>query len=204
MPAWSGRGMRYQDPAAHREQGARQAEGEGPGQLGMLDQNHVSTESLTISVQVFIVALSRTNNTKLNGAVIDNESQVQLYHEDQFTIGDRHFRWEYPTGSRLFQVKRPAQSSSPEMLLEKIEELETALRQERQEKMALRKEKLALTKKNQDLTEQNKIQKRRIDRMQTMSCDLAVFPTRTIQLFPSRRQLQEPWSSDPGMDTTNN
>ena len=91
-----------------------------------------------------------------------------------------------------------------EMLLEKIEELETALRQERQEKMALRKEKLALTKKNQDLTEQNKIQKRRIDRMQTMSCDLAVFPTRTIQLFPSRRQLQEPWSSDPGMDTTNN
>ena len=78
-----------------------------------MDQNHVSTESLTISVQVFIVALSRTNNTKLNGAVIDNESQVQLYHEDQFTIGDRHFRWEYPTGSRLFQVKRPAPASSP-------------------------------------------------------------------------------------------
>ena len=65
------------------------------------------------SVQVFIVALSRTNNTKLNGSVIDNESQVQLFHEDQFTIGDRHFRWEYPTGSRLFQVKRPAPASSP-------------------------------------------------------------------------------------------
>ena len=71
-----------------------------------------------------------------------------------------------------------------EMLLEKIEELETALRQERQEKMALRKEKLALTKKNQDLTEQNKIQKRRIDRMQTMSCDLAHVPNKDDPTLP--------------------
>ena len=34
MPAWSGRGMRYQDPAAHREQGARQAQGPGHGWRG--------------------------------------------------------------------------------------------------------------------------------------------------------------------------
>ena len=64
------------------------------------------------TVQVYIVALSRTNNTKLNGGVMSIESQVQLFHDDVFTIGDRHFRWEYPTGSKLFKIKRPAASAS--------------------------------------------------------------------------------------------
>ena len=43
-------------------------------------------------VQVHIIALSKTNNTKLNGGIINNEELVLLYQEDVFTIGDRHFR----------------------------------------------------------------------------------------------------------------
>lgn len=43
-------------------------------------------------LQVNIIALSKTNNTKLNGVAIPNGSPVLMYQEDQFTIGDRHFR----------------------------------------------------------------------------------------------------------------
>jgi hypothetical protein len=48
--------------------------------------------------QVFLHALSRTNPTKLNGRPIALDAGYALCHKDIFTIGDRHFRWEYSTG----------------------------------------------------------------------------------------------------------
>jgi hypothetical protein len=53
-------------------------------------------------VQVFLNALSRTNPTKLNGLPITLERGHELYHKDIFTIGDRHFRWEYSPGKNFF------------------------------------------------------------------------------------------------------
>ena len=55
---------------------------------------------------VNITALSKSNNTKLNGAAIPNDTPVLLYQSDVVTIGDRHFRWYYPNRSRLSQAKR--------------------------------------------------------------------------------------------------
>ena len=77
-----------------------------------IDLPTVSREHAKLKVQVSdgtvnIIALSQTNNTKLNGVAIPNGSPVLLYQSDIFTIGDRNFTWEYPNGSRLSQVKRP-------------------------------------------------------------------------------------------------
>ena len=55
---------------------------------------------------VNITTLSKTNNIKLNGVPIPKDTPVLLYQSDIFTIGDRHFRWEYPNGSRLSKAKR--------------------------------------------------------------------------------------------------
>jgi len=82
-------------------------------QLPVVSKEHAKLRVKVQETSVFIVALSRTNNTKLNGDVITIGTDVQLFHGDLFTIGDRHFRWEYPTGSKLFQVPRPEASSSP-------------------------------------------------------------------------------------------
>eukprot|EP00092_Neocalanus_flemingeri_P096078 GFUD01122285.1.p1 GENE.GFUD01122285.1~~GFUD01122285.1.p1 ORF type:complete len:194 (+),score=38.41 GFUD01122285.1:79-660(+) len=60
----------------------------------------VSMEHAKISVLdgcVFLTAFSR-NPTKLNGSAIDNDAPVELRDQDMFTIGDRHFRWEFPEG----------------------------------------------------------------------------------------------------------
>ena len=77
-----------------------------------IDLPTVSREHAKLKVQVSdgtvnIIALSQTNNTKLNGVAIPNGSPVLLYQSDIFTIGDRHFMWGYPNGSRLSKVKRP-------------------------------------------------------------------------------------------------
>ena len=47
----------------------------------------------------FRTDLSRTDLTRLNCSTIDNDVHTELRHKDMFTIGDRHFRWEFPEGS---------------------------------------------------------------------------------------------------------
>ena len=79
--------------------------------LSMDNLQTVSREHAKLKVQVTdglvkITALSKTNNTKLNGAAIPNDNPVVLYQSDVVTIGDRHFRWYYPNGSVLSQAKR--------------------------------------------------------------------------------------------------
>ena len=79
----------------------------------------VSREHAKLKVQVTdglvkITALSKTNNTKLNGAAIPNDNPVVLYQSDVVTIGDRHFRWYYPNGSRLSQPRDQRLGLSPE------------------------------------------------------------------------------------------
>ena len=54
--------------------------------------------------------MSRTNPTKLNGSAIDIDAPVELEHKDMFTIGDRHFRWEFPEGSP-YHVKKTTEDS---------------------------------------------------------------------------------------------
>ena len=63
---------------------------------------------------VNITALSKSKNTKLNGAAIPNDTPVLLYQSDVVTIGDRHFRWYYPNGSRLSQPRDQRLGLSPE------------------------------------------------------------------------------------------
>ena len=71
---------------------------------------------------VNIIALSETNNTKLNGVAIPNGTPVLLHQSDIFTIGDRNFTWEYPNGSRLSQVKRPeAETIAKSATVKKVE-----------------------------------------------------------------------------------
>ena len=72
--------------------------------LPTVSKEHVK---LVYDGAVNIIALSETNDTKLNGVAIPNGTPVLLYQSDIFTIGDRHFMWGYPNGSRLSKVKRP-------------------------------------------------------------------------------------------------
>ena len=63
-----------------------------------IDLPTVSREHAKLKVQVTdgavnITALSKTNNTKLNGVAIPNDTPVLLYQSDVVTIEDRHFRW---------------------------------------------------------------------------------------------------------------
>ena len=65
-----------------------------------IDLPTVSREHAKLKVQVSdgtvnIIALSKTNNTKLNGVAIPNGPPVLMYQSDMFTIGDRHFRYCY-------------------------------------------------------------------------------------------------------------
>ena len=59
---------------------------------------YIQLQLLTI-LKVYLTALSRTNPTKLNGSAIEIDVPVELRHKDVFTIGDRHFRWEFPETS---------------------------------------------------------------------------------------------------------
>eukprot|EP00092_Neocalanus_flemingeri_P090503 GFUD01114642.1.p1 GENE.GFUD01114642.1~~GFUD01114642.1.p1 ORF type:complete len:197 (+),score=41.33 GFUD01114642.1:70-660(+) len=68
-------------------------------QLPIVSKEHAKISVKVLDGSVFITALSRTNPTKLNGSPIDNDAPVELRHRDMFTIGDRHFRWEFPEGS---------------------------------------------------------------------------------------------------------
>ena len=73
----------------------------------------VSKKHAKIKVQVTdgavnwvnIIALSKTNNTNVNGVSIPSGIPLLLSHNDQFTIGNRHFRWEYPIGSPLLSKR---------------------------------------------------------------------------------------------------
>ena len=108
--------------------------------LPTVSKEHVK---LVYDGAVNIIALSETNNTKLNGVAIPNGTPVLLHQSDIFTIGDRNFTWEYPNGSRLSQVKRPEaetiaksatskkvsvefEDSNVEPITKKIAELEAA------------------------------------------------------------------------------
>ena len=80
----------------------------------------VSREHAKLKVQVTdgvvnITALSKTNNTKLNGAAVPNDTPVLLYQSDVVTIGDRHFRWYYPNGSTFSQPRDERLGLSPQV-----------------------------------------------------------------------------------------
>ena len=61
-------------------------------QLPIVSKEHAKLKVKVQDGAVQIIALSKTNNTKLNGGIISNDTPVQLFQEDVFTIGDRHFR----------------------------------------------------------------------------------------------------------------
>merc|ERR1740131_92497 len=79
----------------------------------------VSGEHAKISVTVedgkaYLTALSKLNPTKLNGQSVKNGVKTIICHKDVFTIGDRHFRWEFPEGSIHCQtVNNEAASVEP-------------------------------------------------------------------------------------------
>ena len=76
-------------------------------QLPIVSREHAKLKVQGHDGAFNIIALSKTNNTKLNGVAIPNRSPLLLYESDIITIGDRHFMWGYPNGSRLSKVKRP-------------------------------------------------------------------------------------------------
>ena len=66
------------------------------------DPKHLNFKCIINFSQVFLNALSRTNPTKLNGRPIALDAGYALCHKDIFTIGDRHFRWEYSSGEVIY------------------------------------------------------------------------------------------------------
>ena len=76
--------------------------GRGEGCDIRIELPGASKEHARIKVQayshrkVYITALSKTNATKMNNKVLENEVPHLLQHNDVFTIADRSFRWEFP------------------------------------------------------------------------------------------------------------
>jgi len=82
-------------------------------QLPVVSKEHARLRVTVSSGQVFLTSLSRTNATKLNDAVLQNEVPTLLSHSDVFTIGDRHFRWEFPKVSPHFTCPDPDPVEEP-------------------------------------------------------------------------------------------
>merc|ERR1711864_47493 len=69
-------------------------------QLPIVSKEHAKVSVTVDDGKAWLTALSETNPTQLNGEAVENGVRNSLHHNDLFTIGGRHFRWETPEGSR--------------------------------------------------------------------------------------------------------
>ena len=119
-----------------------------------VSKEHAKLQAQVSNRRVKLIALSKTNKTKLNGVAITNGLPILLSQDDQFTIGDRHFRWEYPPFSQM------ERHSEAEISVKSVKDDEkTKLRSEITEGMIVVEEKLGCSKEkdcNQNLGELNK------------------------------------------------
>lgn len=77
-------------------------------QINIVSKKHAKIVCNKADKKAYLYNLSKVNPTKLNEKSVESLDSIRLYHKDVFTIGDRKFRWEYPSESEFNEEIRPA------------------------------------------------------------------------------------------------
>ena len=119
---------------------------------------------------VTIIALSKTNNTNVNGVSIPSGIPLLLSHNDQFTIGNRHFRWEYPNGSTSVKRTPEAEAERSNKLFQDWMKLDETMEAEALDEMNNLEEKIASQTKKVDslLKRAESLEKRQKEKLQIL------------------------------------